>query len=282
MKYAVIVVGAEERVAHHERRTRRRAATTSTTASAAVERACGASSRASRNSVVREREFGARSGVVGRLPGVDAAPEAERVVQERLQQSARAAGCGRRRCSRSRWTPSRPGSAGISPGPGSALAMLSRFFSSIAVTEFSFSSAGASSFSLSATSPVSCWATRRGVGQQVRRSPSGARSSTPSRSLALRISVFTCWLRSRQDAGDVGGALEQVAPASRCGSLSDLRQPGQPVEGRAQLRCDLVDGVRQRVQRLVERRGVGARGVGGEVADGVGQRVRRRGARQRE
>ena len=38
-----------------------------------------------RNAVVRERDLGARPGVVRRLPGVDAAPEPERVVQERLK-----------------------------------------------------------------------------------------------------------------------------------------------------------------------------------------------------
>ena len=43
--------------------------------------------------------------------------------------------------------------------PGSALAMLSRFFSSIAVTEFSFSSVGANLLSLSCTKPDSCLAT---------------------------------------------------------------------------------------------------------------------------
>ena len=43
--------------------------------------------------------------------------------------------------------------------PGSALLMLSRFFSSIAVTEFSFSSVGANLLSLSCTNADSCLAT---------------------------------------------------------------------------------------------------------------------------
>jgi len=43
--------------------------------------------------------------------------------------------------------------------PGSALPRLSRFFSSIAVTEFSFASDGASFDSLSCTKPDSCLAT---------------------------------------------------------------------------------------------------------------------------
>ena len=78
--------------------------------------------------------------------------------------------------------------------PGSALAMLSRFFSSIAVTEFSFSSVGASFFRChgpvrrAAWPPRTCW-------PAAARSPAGASTSTPSRSLALRISVLTCWLR---------------------------------------------------------------------------------------
>ena len=42
-----------------------------------------------RNAVDGERKFGPWPGVVRRLAGVDAAPEAERVVQERLQQLPR-------------------------------------------------------------------------------------------------------------------------------------------------------------------------------------------------
>ena len=54
--------------------------------------------------------------------------------------------------------------------------------------------------------------------------------------------------------------------------------PRQPVERRTQLRCDLIQRRRQGIQRLVQRFGVRACGVGGEVADGIGQRIRGRGS----
>ena len=69
--------------------------------------------------------------------------------------------------------------------------MLSRLRSSIAVTEFSLSSVGAKSFSLSCTKPVSCLAT---VDVAASNSTISCRraANTCSRSLALRMSRLTC------------------------------------------------------------------------------------------
>ena len=51
---------------------------------------------------------------------------------------------------------------------------------------------------------------RRRVGQQSTMA-CAASTSTPSRSLALRINVFTCWLRSERTPVTSTGALEQIA-----------------------------------------------------------------------
>ena len=85
----------------------------------------------------------------------------------------------------------------------------------------------------------------------------------------------------RQDLGDVRTVLEQCA--QRVVSVVDgLRQLGDAVERRTELWRNLIQRLRQRVQRLVERSGVGARGVRRELADRLGERVRRSGARYRD
>ena len=135
--------------------------------------------------------------------------------------------------------------------PGSALAMLSRFFSSIAVTEFSFSSVGANLLSLSCTNPDSCLATADVL----------ASSSTIScrrvdqhleQIVGVEDQLVDLLAAFGQDPGDIAGTLEQLAQGF-VAAVEGSRQPGQPVEGRAQLRCDLVERRRQRVQRLVQR-----------------------------
>ena len=48
-----------------------------------------------------------------------------------------------------------------------------------------------------------------------------------------------------------------------------IGQPGQPVEGRTELGCNLIQCRRECVQRLVERGGVGGGDVGRQVVDGL-------------
>ena len=79
---------------------------------------------------------------------------------------------------------------------GSALAMLSRFFSSIAVTEFSFSSVGANLLFVVVHQSGQLLGHRGRVGQQVDDLLPRAPPGLASRSSALRMSLLTCWLRS--------------------------------------------------------------------------------------
>ena len=112
-----------------------------------------------RNAVDGERNLGPRPGVVRRLAGIDAPPEPEDVVQERLQNLRRGDVGDQRVVVGAAGHGFALGDLVFLARPGRALAMLSRFFSSIAFTEFSLSSAGASFFSLSATRPDNCRAT---------------------------------------------------------------------------------------------------------------------------
>ncbi len=157
-KNAVIVVGAKNS-ARSARKPPPMSATTSTAASAGTshfrdvaiiatlpESRCTGSGSSARGPAV-----------VGRLPGVECtAAESERVVEERLQELRRlevrhvrgvVEAAGHRLTLSVVW---------YLAAPGIALARLSRFFSSTSFTLFSRSSVGASSFSLSATSPINC------------------------------------------------------------------------------------------------------------------------------
>ena len=87
---------------------------------------CGVIVAAPRESRCRGREFGPWAGVVGGLTGVGAAPEAERVVEERLQESVLGRGSGCRRCSTEPLATVSPRVTWYFASPGSALAMLSR------------------------------------------------------------------------------------------------------------------------------------------------------------
>ena len=85
----------------------------------------------------------------------------------------------------------------------------------------------------------------------------------------------------REDAGDIGGALEQLTECLVAG-VEGLRKPGDAVERGTQLRRNLIQCRRQRVKGLVECCGVGSLDVGRQVIDGLGQRVGRGGARHRD
>src|SRR5690606_26699325 len=84
-----------------------------------------------------------------------------------------------------------------------------------------------------------------------------------------------------EDAGDVGGGGEQgaqglVAAVDRAGQL------GEAVEGGAELRGDPVESDGQGVQGGVQGGGVGSADIGGQLAHGIGERVRRGGAFDRD
>ena len=122
--------------------------------------------------------------------------------------------------------------------PGSALAMLSRFFSSIAVTELSSLQRRRQLLLVVGHQAGQLLGHRRGVGAAGSTIAWRRSSSTPSRSLALRISVLTCWLRSRQDPGDVAGGLQQVrqglvAAVERLATAGSARRTSGPAAARS-------------------------------------------------
>ena len=94
--------------------------------------------------------------------------------------------------------------------PGSALAMLSRFFSSIAVTEFSLSSVGANLLSLSCTNPGSCLATADVLASRSHDLLS-ARHQDLEQIVGVEDELVDLLAAFGQDPGDVAGALEQLA-----------------------------------------------------------------------
>ena len=101
--------------------------------------------------------------------------------------------------------------------------------------------------------------------------------STATRSLAFRIKVLTCALRAERMPLISRTLLEQLAQCL-VAAVESSRQPSDPVEGRAQLRGNRIDGRRQCAEGLVEGLGVGARDVGREVTDRLGDRIGRGGA----
>ena len=94
--------------------------------------------------------------------------------------------------------------------PGSALAMLSRFFSSIAVTEFSLSSVGANLLSLSCTNPGQLLGHRRRVGQQVD-DLLPPRHQDLEQIVGVEDELVDLLAAFGQDPGDIAGTLEQLA-----------------------------------------------------------------------
>ena len=84
-----------------------------------------------------------------------------------------------------------------------------------------------------------------------------------------------------QDARHIRCALEQAAKGL-VALVEHSRQPAHPVERRPELWGDAVDRVGQRVQRLIQLGGVGVGGVGGELAERIGQRIRGAGSGHRD
>ena len=103
--------------------------------------------------------------------------------------------------------------------------------------------------------PSTCWP----AGQ---RSLVAAPQGLRARIAELRISLLTCWLRSDRTPV-TSPALLKRSVRFCVTAVEGSRQPGERVEGRPHLRRDLVERRRQRVQRLVQRRGVGSRSVVG-------------------
>ena len=121
---------------------------------------------------------------------------------------------------------------------------------------------------------------RRGVGQQIDDRVT-ALVQHPQQIVGVEQQGVDLLAALRQNSGDVSGVRQQfsqrLVAAAQC-----LRQPSQSVERRPQLWPESVDRVRQRIQGLIQRAGVGAGGVGREVTDSVGQRVGGRRAVQRD
>ena len=93
--------------------------------------------------------------------------------------------------------------------PGNALPMLSRFFSSTAVTEFSFSSVGANLLSLSCTNAGQLLGHHRRVGQQFNDLLS-ARRQDLEQIVGVEDELVDLLAAFGQDPGDIASTLEEV------------------------------------------------------------------------
>ena len=100
--------------------------------------------------------------------------------------------------------------------PGSALLMLSRFFSSIAVTEFSFSSVGRQLAFVVVHQSGQLLGHRRRVGQQVDDLLS-ARHQDLKQIVGVEDELVDLLAAFGQDSGDIAGTLEQLAQGLGCG-----------------------------------------------------------------
>ena len=147
--------------------------------------------------------------------------------------------------------------------------MLSRFFSSTAVTALSCPR-WAPVLLRCRGSPRKLLGQRRGVAEQL---DDGLPLIDQDIHQVVGVEDQGVHLRAarREDGADFPYVFEQFSQCVVAG-VESPRQPGDPVECRTQFWGDLVDRGRQGVQRLVECARVGTGNVGGQVTDGVGDR----------
>ncbi len=223
-----------------------------------------------RDAVDGEWNLGAWTGGVRRLSCIDASAEPERVVEERLEN------LGRRNIRYQRVVVSAIGHdltlrQVVLAAPGSILARLSLFFSSIAVTVLRcFRAGGANLASLSPTTPVSCLDTAEILDKKSRVIANRRSFKTATKSLAFNSSEFIFWLRSEKICVTSPAVLNSSASDSlRLFSERDRRD--RPSKVGPNCGGYLVKSRRQRIQRLVEQVCIRVSGVGGQLADRVGQ-----------